>query len=41
LGKLTLSITYVNIKQNLGYAWLLEPNTLGKLIFLVICLSVE
>ena len=31
----------MNIKQNLGYAWLLEPHALGKLIFLVICLSVK
>ena len=40
-GKLTLSSTCVNIKQNIDYAWLLEQYTLGKLIFCVICLSVE
>ena len=34
-------ITGIDIKQNLGHAWHLGPHTLGKLIFLVICLSVK
>ena len=36
-----VSIAYLNIKQNIGYAWLLEPQILGKLIFLVISLSIK
>jgi len=36
-----ISTTCVNIKQNLGYAWILGPHTLGELIFLVICLSIK
>ena len=36
-----VSIAYLNIKQNIGYAWLLEPYILGKLIFLVISLSIK
>ena len=35
------SIACLNIKQNFGYAWLLEAYTLGKLIFLVISLNVK
>ena len=36
-----VSIAYLNIKQNIGYAWLLEPHILGKLIFLIISLSIK
>ena len=36
-----LPIIYLNIKQNLGYTWLLEPYTLGKLIFLIIFLRLD
>ena len=32
---------YLNIKQNLGHAWLLGLHTLGKLIFQLIFLSVK
>ena len=34
-------ITCVDIKQNIGYVWLLEPHTLGKLIFLITCLDIK
>ena len=34
-------ITCVDIKQNLGYVWLLESHTLGKLIFLITCLDIK
>ena len=36
-----LPIIYLNIKQNLGYTWLLKPYTLGKLIFLIIFLRLN
>ena len=35
------SIACLDIKQNLGYAWLLRPHTMSKLIFLVISLSIK
>ena len=38
---IVLPIIYLNIKQNLGHTWLLEPYTLGKLIFSIIFLSVK
>ena len=41
LALCVISITCLNIKQNIGHAWLLGPHTLGKLIFLIICLSVK
>ena len=31
----------VTVKQNLSYGWLLDPHTLGKLIFHIILLSVK
>ena len=31
----------MDIKQNIGHAWLLRPHTLGKLIFLIISLSAK
>ena len=31
----------LNIKQNLGHAWLFRPQTLGKLIFLAIFLNIK
>ena len=34
-------ITYMNIEQNLGHVWLLEPHTSGKLIFLIICIDIK
>ena len=34
-------ITCLNIKQNLGYVWLLGLHTLGKLIFLITCLNIK
>ena len=34
-------ITCVNIKQNLGHAWLLESHVLGKLILHIISLSIK
>ena len=35
------SIACLNIKLTLGYAWVLRPHTLGKLIFLIISLSIK
>jgi len=34
-------VIYLNIKQNFGHVWLLGPHTLGKLILLIICLSIK
>ena len=33
--------TCLNIKQNLGHAWFLEPHISSKLIFLVTCLNIK
>ena len=44
MGKLTLNDIYsffLSVKQNLGYAWLLGPHTLGKLTFNSIFISVK
>ena len=32
---------YLGIKQNNGHAWLLGPDTLGKLILFIIYLSIK
>ena len=34
-------IIILNIKQNLGHAWILGPQTLGKLICQIIFLSIK
>ena len=32
---------FLSIKQNIGHAWLFGPHTLGKLILLIISLSIK
>jgi len=34
-------ITCVNIKQNIGYAWLLRPHVLDKLTFFSTCVNIK
>jgi len=41
LGKLILHDIFLNVKQNLNYAWFLRSHALGKLILHDISLNIK